>query len=256
MRISAIQLEIKERSKKNTLNRIIRLIEESPPSDLIVLPEMWTCGFFSFEHYIEDSEPQDGPTVEALWGIAAKYHCFILMGSMVERDGQDFFNSTLLLDSQGKTVARYRKIHLFGYQSEERRLLKPGVDVVVAETPWGKAGLSTCYDLRFPEFYRKMVDKGATFFLVVSAWPQARLQAWILFNRVRAHENLAYLFSCNCTGFDHGHAYAGHSMFVDPLGNVVAEGGEQEVIISADVDMGLVDSVRGQFGFLNDRVFK
>ncbi len=72
----------------------------------------------------------------------------------------------------------------------------------------------------------------------------------------RAHENLAYLFSCNCAGFDHGHEYAGHSMFVDPLGKVVAEAGEEEIILSADVEMSLVDSVRGQYSVLNDRVFK
>jgi predicted amidohydrolase len=256
MRITAIQLEIRERSKRDRLNHVIQLVEEAPPSDLILLPEMWTCGFFSFEHYKETSEPQDGPTVERLRETAVQRRCFILMGSIVEREGRDLFNSTLLLDPQGNIVARYRKIHLFGYQSEERRLLKPGTEVVVAETPWGKAGLSTCYDLRFPEFYRKMADSGATFFLVVSAWPQARLEAWTLFNRVRAHENLAYLFSCNCAGLDHGHAYAGHSMFIDPLGKVVAEGGEEEVIVSADVDTSLVDSVREEFGFLNDRVFK
>jgi predicted amidohydrolase len=101
-----------------------------------------------------------------------------------------------------------------------------------------------------------MVDKGAIFFLVASAWPMARLEAWTLFNRVRAHENLAFLFSCNCVGFDKGHQYAGHSMFVDPLGRTVAEGGEEESILSMEVDMALVDSVRREFSALNDRVFK
>jgi predicted amidohydrolase len=255
MRITSIQLEIKERSKRDATDHVLALIEKAPPSDLILLPEMWSCGYFSFELYKESSEPQGGPTAEALRRIAAQRRCFILTGSMVEREGDDFFNSTLLLDAEGKIAARYRKIHLFGYQSEERRLLRPGAEVVVVETPWGKAGLSTCYDLRFPELYRKMLDKGATFFLVVSAWPQARLPAWTLFNRVRAHENLAYLFSCNCAGFDHGHAYAGHSMFVDPWGSVVAEGGEEEAIVSAEVDMGLVGSAREQLSALHDRVF-
>ena len=87
-------------------------------------------------------------------------------------------------------------------------------------------------------------------------WPKARLDAWTLFNRARAHENLAYLFSCNCAGVDRGHPYPGHSMIVDPLGKVLAEGTEEECIVSMDVDMGLVDAVRKDFSALNDRVLK
>jgi len=256
MQITSIQLEIKDRSKEETLEHVLGFLTEAPRSDLILLPEIWTCGYFSFERYWNDSEPLDGPTVKALQQKAAGLHSHILMGSMVEREGQDLFNTSLLLDPQGQIIARYRKVHLFGYQSEERRLLKPGENVIVAKTPWGKAGLSTCYDLRFPEFYRKMVDEDATFFLVASAWPRARLEAWTLFNRVRAHENLAYLFSCNCAGFDKGNQYAGHSMFIDPLGRVMAEGGEEECILSSEVDMGLVDSVRKEFSALDDRIFK
>ena len=91
-------------------------------------------------------------------------------------------------------------------------------------------------------------------FLVVSAWPHARLDAWRLFNRARAHENLAFLFSCNCAGANEGTQYAGHSMFVDPLGAVLAEGGADECFVSAEVDMGLVESTRMEFPALADRV--
>ncbi len=101
-----------------------------------------------------------------------------------------------------------------------------------------------------------MLDEGATFFLVVSAWPKVRQDAWNLFNRARAHENLAYLFSCNCAGMDRGFRYAGHSMFVDPMGEVIEEGGEGECIVTADVDMGRVETVRKEFSALSDRVLK
>ena len=83
------------------------------------------------------------------------------MGSFVERDGRDLFNTSVLLDREGKVAARYRKIHLFGHGTEERTRLRPGREAVVVRTPWGKAGLSICYDLRFPELYRQMVDRGA-----------------------------------------------------------------------------------------------
>ena len=177
------------------------------------------------------------------------------MGSFVEKDGADLFNTSVLLDPQGGIVAKYRKIHLFGYQSEERRLLKAGKGPAVADLPWGKGGISTCYDLRFPELFRKMLDQGTTFFMIPSAWPHERLEPWTLFNRVRAHENLSYLFSCNGVGVNAGTKLAGHSMIVDPLGKVIAEGGEGECFVSAEIDPLLVEAVRKEFSALDDRVF-
>ena len=128
-----------------------------------------------------------------------------------------------------------------------------GEDVVVADTPWGKSGLSTCYDLRFPELYRLMIAEGAMFFLVASAWPMLRLEAWRLFNRCRAHENLAFLISCNCAGANQDKKYAGHSMIVDPLGQVVAEGTEEEDCVTAEIDPDQVNAVRQEFPALGDR---
>ncbi len=173
---------------------------------------------------------------------------------MVENDGEQLFNTSIFLNPKGVVAAHYRKMHLFGYQSEESSILTPGQDVVVADTPWGATGFSTCYDLRFPELFRRMVDQGVKFFLVASAWPQVRLEAWKLFNRSRAHENLAFLISCNCAGANQGKKYAGHSMIVDPLGRVVVEGSDEEELVSARIDPKLVDAIRRDFPALEDRV--
>lgn len=256
MRVTSIQLEITGRAKGETLRHILEQLDRAGESKLILLPEVWPCGYFSFDRYRSDSEPIDGPTVGALREKAAELGCHVLMGSFIESDGPDLFNTTLLLNPRGEIIARYRKIHLFGYHSQENKLLKPGDEVVTAETPWGQAGITTCYDLRFPELYRRMVDRGAVMFLVVSAWPHARLEAWRLFNRARAHENLAYLFSCNCVGANEGTQYAGHSMLVDPMGNVIAEGGLEECFISAEIDMEMVESARREFPALADRVLR
>jgi predicted amidohydrolase len=255
MRITSIQLEMKDRSKEENLAHALSLLDRAPASDLYLLPEIWPCGFFSFDRYRSDSEPIDGPVVNAFQKQAKARGSHILMGSIVEREGDRLFNTSVFLNPKGEILGRYRKIHLFGYQSRERMLLTPGRDIVVAETPWGKMGVSTCYDLRFPEFYRRMVERGATFFLVASAWPRVRLEAWSLFNRARALENLAYLFSCNCAGSNGNTEYAGHSMVVDPLGKVVAEGGEGQEYVSAEVYTGLVEAVRKDFPALEDRVF-
>jgi predicted amidohydrolase len=256
MKISSIQLEIADRSKDENLKYALDSLDGVSDSELILLPEIWPSGYFSFDRYQAESEPVDGPTVELFRNKARERKCHILMGSFVENDGGQIYNTTLLMDPDGNILARYRKIHLFGYQSDERKILSSGQDVVVVDTVWGRSGFSTCYDLRFPELFRLMVDKGAAFFLIPSAWPMARLAAWRLFNRARAHENLAYLISCNCAGINAGIRYAGHSMIVDPLGQVVAEGGESEEIVTAEIDPGLVDSVRAEFSFLDNRVFK
>ena len=256
MKVSSIQLEIADSAKDHNLRHALEALDHTPESELILLPEIWPTGYFSFDRYQAESEPLNGPTVEIFKEKARERNCHILMGSFVENDGGQIYNTTLLLGPKGDVLARYRKIHLFGYQSAERNILSAGRDVVVADTAWGPSGFSTCYDLRFPELFRLMIEKGATFFLVPSAWPMARLAAWRLFNRARAHENLAYLISCNCAGVNAGTQYAGHSMIVDPLGQVIAEGSDTEEIVSAEIDPGLVDTVRAEFSFLDNRVFK
>jgi predicted amidohydrolase len=256
MKVSSIQLEITDRAKDDNVKYALDTLDGVPDSDLILLPEIWPTGYFSFDRYQAESEPADGPTVEIFRKKARERKCHILMGSFVENDDGHIYNTALLLDPEGNTAARYRKIHLFGYQSDEREILSSGQDVVVVDTPWGPSGFSTCYDLRFPELFRLMADRGATFFLIPSAWPMVRLDAWRLFNRARAHENLAYLISCNCAGNNAGTQYAGHSMIIDPLGQVIAEGGQKEAVVTAEIDPGLVDTVRSEFSFLDNRVFR
>ncbi|MCC7409145.1 MAG: carbon-nitrogen family hydrolase, partial [Phycisphaeraceae bacterium] len=106
-----------------------------------------------------------------------------------------------------------------------------------------------------PELYRRMVDAGAEMFLVASAWPAARREAWRLFNQARAHENLAFLFSCNGCGTSGGALLGGHSMFVDPWGKILAEAGEEPCLLTAEVDPAAVADARGRFSALDDRVF-
>jgi predicted amidohydrolase len=269
MRVTSIQLEIGRRSKAERLDYALSQLERARGSDLILLPEMWPCGYFAFARYASESEPLNGPLLKGLSEKARALKAHLLIGSFVERDGDKLYNTSVLLASHGEMLARYRKIHLFGFGSQESRLLRPGSEVAVAATPWGKVGLSICYDLRFPELYRRMLDRGAEIFLVASAWPRPRLESWRLFNRARANENLAYLFSCNCAGSQEAAAvaqsgetarevvhYGGHSMFVNPFGEVLAEAGDGEEMISADVDQERVRLARKEFPALDDRVFR
>lgn len=254
MRVSSVQLEIRDEPKAATVERVLAKLDQTRGSDLVLLPELWPTGYFAFDRYADDAETLDGPTVRALREKACALNAWIFGGSLVECDGGKRYNTSVLIDASGDLVARYRKVHLFGYGSEERKALCAGSDPVVAETPWGRAGLATCYDLRFPELFRAMVDRGAQMFLVASAWPAARVEPWRLFNRARALENQSWLLSCNCAGTNAGKALAGNSYIVDPWGEVLARGGEGEEIVTAEVDPQRVEAARREFPALADRV--
>jgi predicted amidohydrolase len=254
MRVTSIQLAIADRPRAEVVEHVLGLLERARGSDLILLPELWPCGYFSFSRYEAESEPADGPTIQALAAKARQIGASLFTGSFVERAAGRLFNTCLLIDPAGEVVARYRKIHPFGYQSEERRRLAAGEDVVVTDVDWGRPGFAICYDLRFPEHFRRMVDRGAEVFLIAAAWPAARREPWRLLNQVRALENQAFVFACNAAGSSGGVRLGGHSLFVDPFGNVIAEAGDGEELLTVDVDPERAREFRREFPALKDRV--
>ena len=126
MRVTCIQLEIVDRPRAETLAHVLGLLDRARGSDLILLPELWPCGYFSFSRYEAESETVEGPTMQALAAKAREIGADLFTGSFVERAAGRLFNTCLLIDPSGEVVARYRKMHLFAYQSDERKLLCPG----------------------------------------------------------------------------------------------------------------------------------
>jgi len=253
MKVASIQLSVVENNKNATLDKAVEGIHKARGADLIVLPELWNIGFMSFDRYVPEAEDRNGPTLTALRNAARELKVHIHTGSFVEKEGGKHFNSSYLLSPQGEILVNYRKIHLFGFNSKETQLLNNGHQVVVADTPLGKIGLATCYDLRFPELFRRMVEQGAELFLVSSAWPYPRLEHWIMLNRVRALENQCFLVSSNSVGMNRGSQFVGHSMMVNPWGILLASGGDEEVVLKADIDLNEVKSARARFPALADR---
>jgi predicted amidohydrolase len=256
MRVASIQLKVVEESKEKALEHVSEMIRQCRGADLILLPELWNIGFMSFDRYRSEAETQEGPTLILLQALARELSCHIHTGSFVEKRGDRFYNSSFLLDPSGEILGSYQKIHLFTYQSREADILTPGTSVTVIPTPFGKFGLATCYDLRFPEFFRKMLDRGAEFFLIASAWPYPRLEHWLLLNRTRALENLSYLISSNSAGINRGARFVGHSQVVDPMGQIIAGSGDEECVVWAEASSDIVLRVRAEFPALRDRVFK
>ena len=227
---------------------------EGEAIDLIVLPELWAVGYSNFNEYLMQAEPLQGITVSRMIPWARKLHSNILTGSFIEQMAGKYYNTSVMVDANGFLLGKYRKIHLFGYQSKEKELLTAGKQTSVMYTSFGIVGVATCYDLRFPEQFRCMTDAGATMFAVSAAWPQNRLEDWQMFCRVRAMENQSFLLACNHVGVCGGVTGAGHSMIISPDGTVLAQAGNKEQVLIVDIDMNDVYRYRRQFPVLHDRV--
>ena len=253
MKVASIQMSVVEGDKPATIDKAIENIQRCQGSDLAILPEIWNIGFMSFDRYLSEAEENSGQTLKRLREAAKAVGLYLHTGSFVEKKNGKYYNSSYLIAPNGDVLANYLKVHLFGYNSKETQLLSPGDNIVTVPTPLGKIGLATCYDLRFPELFRRMVEQGAEIFLVCSAWPYPRLEHWLMLNRVRALENQCFLMSANSVGTNQGTQFVGHSMITDPWGTILAGAGDKEVIIKSEIDLGELEAARQQFPALADR---
>ncbi len=257
VRVVCVQLECpSSEGAHDRLRRVLAQLRSIDDADLVVLPELWMTGYFSFDRYAQDAEPLDGPVLTALRRVARERRWHMVAGSMVERSPNGrLHNTTVLIGPDGDLLQVYRKVHLFGHGSREAELLTPGRDVITSRTPFGTVGLATCYDLRFPELFRLLVDQAAEIIVVVSAWPHERLDHWRILTRARAVENQVLLVACNAAGWQAGRRLAGNSVIVDPWGVVLAEGGDAPSLPAATFDTARVADVRAAFPALAHRRF-
>lgn len=236
-------------------DRVGELVRSARGADLVVLPELWPVGYFAFDSYAGAAEDADGPTVRLAAALARELSAYLHAGSFVERlPGGRYRNTAVLVDPDGQVVHRYHKVHVFGYRSREAELLQPGEQVAVSPTRYGRIGSTTCYDLRFPELWRRLVDLDAGIVVVPAAWPAARREHWRLFVTARAVEQQVFVVGCNAVGDHAGTELAGCSRVVDPWGTVVVEAGSSEGVTVCDIDPGMVARVRQEFPVLADRL--
>ena len=253
MKVASIQMSVIEGDKTATIDKAIENIHRCKGYDLAILPEIWNIGFMSFERYVSEAEDSKGQTLQSMKNAAREAGIYLHTGSFVEKKSGKYYNSSYLISPNGELLANYLKIHLFGYNSKETQLLTAGTSMVTVETPLATIGLATCYDLRFPELFRRMVKQGVEVFLVCSAWPYPRLEHWLMLNRVRALENQCFLISANSVGLNLGVQFVGHSMIADPWGTILAGAGDKETIIKSELDLDELAAAREQFPALADR---
>lgn len=256
MRVSLIQIAVNEdESVESRRRRVAALVREQAGADLVVLPELWTTGAFALEEFGREAEPLEGPTYEAMAKAASEAGAWLHAGSIPERDPEGpLYNTSLVFTPSGDLAAAYRKIHRFGFDRGEAVLMSAGRELVTVRLPETTLGLATCYDLRFPELFRGLVDAGAQTLVVPAGWPERRREHWTLLARARAVEDQVFVLACGTAGTHAGMRLAGHSVVVDPWGEVLAEAGPDEEVLTADFDPAKVAAIRAQFPALKDRV--
>ena len=198
---------------------------------------------------------EDDKSLARLRELARELGIFIHIGSLgVKVSPERAANRSFLIDRQGEIAARYDKIHMFdvdlanGESYRESRNFRPGEHAVVADLPWGRIGLSICYDLRFPALYRALAEAGASFIAIPAAFTKQTGEAhWHILIRARAIENGCYVMAAAQGGMhENGRATFGHSLIVDPWGRIVAEGGTEPGVVMATIDPAEVANARGR----------
>lgn len=227
--------------------------------DLLVLPELWPVGAFRPRTWQERAEALDGPIVAAMAGLARSLDTVVHLGALIERAADDrLYNTAVVLGRDGDLLATYRKIHRMRAGGLEAEILAPGTQIGVVDLPLRdgttlRTGLATCYDLRFPELFRAMVDEGAEAFVVPASWPQIRARAWEVLLRARAVEDQALVVGASAVGTDGKTQMAGRSAVVDPAGTDLAVAGTGPGVLVVDVDLDELRAARASFPVLNDR---
>ncbi len=219
-------------------------------SHMIVLPELWSTGYALMQ--AKELATQLNVGIFAQLATLATQHKISIVGSVLEKRGLEVANSATFFAPNGRLMGVYRKIHLFRLM-EEDRFLQPGSAPLLMDLPWGTTALAICYDLRFPELFRKYAVQGAKMIVVPAEWPIERLEHWRTLVQARAIENQCYIVATNAAGQTGNTVFGGHSMIVDPWGKIVIEVGEAPTLASAEIDLDVVDTVRARIPVFEDR---
>ena len=259
-RVALLQVDVSDsETPEARIPRVLDLVnQQKGKCELIVLPELWNIGAFNSDALETYAQARDGELVKALQACAKSGSFWLHGGSFVERlpDG-GMANTAVLINPAGEIVKFYRKIHLYGFDHGEAILLNRGNEIVTTkETPVGHVGLAICYDLRFPELFRGMSDEGIETILITSGWPTPRINHWRVLIQARAIENQAWVIACNEVGLNGDIMLGGHSMVVNPRGEIVAEAGTSEEVIYAEIDLSQVSQFRNEHPFQKDRFIR
>ncbi|OES45408.1 carbon-nitrogen family hydrolase [Domibacillus iocasae] len=253
MKIACLQMNITFGDPEANYDRAANFLKKASDAgcELAVLPELWTTGYDLTR--LDEIADKGAERAKSFLAHAAKmYGMHIVGGSVANDTGSGVKNTMIVVDKTGHVIHEYSKLHLFRLMNEEKYLIDGDSDGLFELAGEKMAGF-ICYDIRFPEWFRKQVLNGARILFVPAEWPLARLDHWRTLLIARAIENQAYVVACNRSGSDPDNQFAGHSIIVGPWGEVIAEAGESEEILIGDVDFKAIDEIRRRIPVFEDR---
>jgi len=215
---------------------------------LAVLPEMWSCGY-DYKR-LPELALETPRILEDLCQISQETG-MVIVGSLPERQAENVYNTAYVVD-RGQVIGSYRKLHLFSFMGEDR-FLSAGDSSLVIPTSVGRIGIAICYDLRFPELFRKLALEGAEILCIPAEWPKPRQEHWRTLLRARAIENQLFVVAANCCGLQGKLDFFGMSMLIEPRGDILAEGGASDTELIAEFDFEQLKDYRYQIPCFNDR---
>lgn len=261
VKIGLIQMKVLNDKKENLLkaSQLIKNISTENPH-IIVLPEMFTTPYIA-SNFPLYAEKEKDYTYNFLSNLAKENNIYLVAGSIPELDNDKIYNTSYVFNRKGEKIAKHRKMHLFdidikGKQTfKESDTLNPGDEVTVFDSEFGKIGLCICYDFRFPELARLMVNKGAKAVIVPASFNMTTGPAhWHIMFKSRAVDNQIYTIGCSpARDYDSPYVSYGHSLIVSPFGEVLCELDDKEGIIIYEIDLDYVDKVRKELPLLAHR---
>lgn len=244
-----------EANRDNIRNWMKRVTLEEQP-DTIVLPEMWNTGY-ALTELARVADVDSESSTSFLSDLSNTYNVNIIGGSIANKRGDKFYNTSLVFNRSGELVYQYDKIHLVPMLNEPKYLAGGQSKVQTFELDNVKMGLIICYDLRFPELARQLALEGAQVLHIVAEWPSARKGHWKHLQIARAIENQFFVVSANAVGTYDGTEYAGESMIIDPWGTTIAAGSpDKQETITATIDLESVPKIRKDVPVFESRVPK
>lgn len=252
-RIALIQMSIEfgipELNFQKAEKQIEIAMQKSP--DIIVLPELWTTGY-DLKNLPTTADKNASGTIDFLKAKAKQYNVHFVGGSIANQQTDGIYNTMLVINRLGELVHQYSKLHLFQLMDEHLHL-KAGRNQGVFSLDNQVFAGQICYDIRFPEWIRAHVLQGAQAIFVVAEWPMPRLNHWKTLLTARAIENQSYVIACNCSGSNPDNTFAGHSLIIDPWGEIVAEASEKDEVLHGEIDLENVIKVRNTIPVFQDR---
>jgi omega-amidase len=248
--VSAIQFNITLGDADKNLQLVLAALERARQQDsqLVVLPEMWSTGYdYKRLPVLAEQTPN---IIDRLCETTARLG-MVVVGSLAEKDGKSVYNTAYVID-RGQVAGKYRKLHLFSFMGEDR-FLSAGNRTLVVPTSAGRLGIAICYDLRFPEMFRKLALEGAEIICIPAEWPKPRQEHWLTLLRARAIENQLFVAAANCCGIQGKLDFFGMSLLISSRGEILAEGGAEEAEIVARFDFSEMAGYRFQIPCFRDR---